>query len=62
MLPVKWKVLIPEFKLKGMLKVPALVNEPSLPAADISALAELSGGSIGRALELYHAGGLDLFR
>lgn len=38
------------------------VHEPGLPAADVAALAALSGGSIGRALDLSRAGGLDLYR
>ena len=35
---------------------------PALAAAEATALAALSGGSIGRALELADAGGLDLYR
>jgi DNA polymerase-3 subunit delta' len=36
--------------------------QPEIAAADAAALAALSGGSIGRALELAAAGGLDLYR
>ena len=37
-------------------------HEPAMAAADVEALAELSGGSIGRALDLHSAGGLELYR
>lgn len=45
-------------------EVEALIraHEPGLAAADIVALAALSGGSIGRALDLHRAGGLALYR
>ena len=39
-----------------------LTHEPAMAAADVEALAELSGGSIGRALDLHSAGGLELYR
>ncbi len=39
-----------------------LAHEPAMAEVDVVALAELSGGSIGRALDLYSAGGLELYR
>jgi DNA polymerase-3 subunit delta' len=38
------------------------IHEPALPAGDAAILARLSGGSIGRALDLSRAGGIDLYR
>ncbi|TAL02631.1 MAG: DNA polymerase III subunit delta' [Rhodospirillaceae bacterium] len=45
-------------------QVAALLNryQPSLAPADVSALAQLADGSIGRALELAEEGGVELFR
>jgi DNA polymerase-3 subunit delta' len=45
-------------------QVAALLNryQPSLAPADVTALAQLADGSIGRALELAEEGGVDLFR
>ena len=45
-------------------QVTALLNRyrPSLPPADVTALAQLADGSIGRALELAEEGGVELFQ